>query len=60
MIVCGTADETLPANRAMHDRLTSLHIAHEYVELEGVAHEPLRSIRAMGSRLWKFVKDALR
>ena len=60
MIVCGTADETLPANRAMHDRLTSLHIAHEYVELEGVAHEPLRSIRAMGSRLWAFLANALR
>ena len=60
LLVCGTEDETLPANRAMHDRLTSLGIAHSYVELQGVAHEPVRSIRALGPQLWAFIEGALR
>jgi len=60
LLVCGTEDETLPANRAMHDRLTSLGIAHSYIELDGVAHEPMRTIRTLGPRLWAFVDEALR
>lgn len=59
-IVCGTEDETLPANRAMHERLDALGLAHQYVELDGVAHEPMRTIRTLGPRLWAFVDGALR
>ncbi len=60
LIVCGSADETLPANRAMHERLDALGLAHQYVELDGVAHEPMRTIRTLGPRLWAFVAEALR
>ncbi len=53
----GTADETLPANRAFHDHLQALGIAHEYVELADTAHEPMRTLRRLDDRLWRLLRD---
>ena len=53
----GTDDETLPANRAFHAHLQELGIAHEYHELADVAHDPRRTLQALGDRLWHFLRD---
>lgn len=59
LLAVGSADETLPANRALHEHLRDLGIAHEYVELDGIGHEPLRVFAGLGPRLWQFVRSAL-
>jgi len=55
--VIGTADETLPANRELHAHLQALGIVHDYVELEGLGHDPLRTLQRLGDRLWHFLRD---
>ncbi len=57
-LVIGTADETLPANRALHAHLDRLGIPHDYVELDGVPHDPLRTLDALGERFWAFHRAA--
>jgi len=54
----GDRDETLRDNRRFHEHLTELGIAHEFIELPGVAHNPLATIRALGDGMWSFHREA--
>ncbi|MBX3462193.1 MAG: hypothetical protein KF830_03405 [Planctomycetes bacterium] len=57
-LVVGSADATLPANRALHQHLEGLGIPHEYIELDGVPHDPLRTLEALGARFAAFHRAA--
>jgi poly(3-hydroxybutyrate) depolymerase len=59
LLAIGAADETLPANRALHDRLQQLQIRHDYHELAGVGHDAKATIAALGDRLWSFLRAGL-
>lgn len=50
----GGRDETLENNRAFHERLASLGIAHEWSVVPGVGHDPLGLISGLGERFWAF------
>lgn len=60
LLACGAADETLPANRGLHEHLDALGIPHAYLEPAGIGHEPVRMLQAIGQQLWRFLGDALR
>ncbi|MBM4061524.1 MAG: hypothetical protein FJ265_10590 [Planctomycetes bacterium] len=57
-VVIGGRDETLPANRELHGHLVELGIPHDYVELDGVRHDPLQLLAALGERFWQFHREA--
>jgi poly(3-hydroxybutyrate) depolymerase len=57
-VVVGSSDETLPANRELHGHLVELGIPHDYVELDGVRHDPLQLLEALGERFWQFHRGA--
>jgi enterochelin esterase-like enzyme len=56
--VIGTADTTLPANRAFHERMLALGLPHEYSEVPGVGHSVIALIDAQGDRFWAFHRAA--
>lgn len=58
-IAVGSRDETLPANRELHARLDELAIPHEYVEVPGVGHEPIRMFRADAAGRLAFLRTSL-
>ena len=57
LVACGAADETLPANRGMHERLDALGIPHVYLEPAGIGHEPVRLLQAVGPQVWRLFAD---
>jgi polyhydroxybutyrate depolymerase len=57
LLAIGTADETLPANRAFHAHLDALGIPHDYVELPDVAHDPMRTLQRLDDRLWSLLRE---
>ena len=57
-VVIGTADETYANNAAFHADLQRLGIPHEWIVLEGVKHNPMHTLRALGDRHWQFYRAA--
>lgn len=57
-MVIGTADETYANNAAFHAHLQGLGIPHEWIVLDGVDHDPLKTLRALGDRHWAFYREA--
>ncbi|MBX3385017.1 MAG: hypothetical protein KF768_00440 [Phycisphaeraceae bacterium] len=57
-IVIGDLDETYPANLDFHRHLESLNIPHTWKVLKGVAHDPMRSLEALGDENWSFYRAA--
>ncbi|MBM3873367.1 MAG: esterase family protein [Verrucomicrobia bacterium] len=57
-MVVGTADETYANNVAFHAHLQGLGIPHEWIVLDGVDHDPLKTLRALGDRHWAFYREA--
>lgn len=57
-VVIGRQDETYENNRAFHAYLTSLGIAHDWIVLPGVGHNPLAVLNALGERNWAFYRAA--
>lgn len=57
-IIIGDKDETLPANKAFHEHLTSLKIPHAWTVLPNVPHDPMRVLRALGDDNWAFYRAA--
>lgn len=55
----GGADPTLPANRDFHAHLDALGIAHQYLEVPGVAHSMPALLEAMGDDFFRFHADVL-
>ena len=54
--VCGDQDETFANNRAFHEHLEKLQIPHTWTVLEGVDHNPMRTIEALGDNNWSFYR----
>ncbi|MFN6108208.1 MAG: alpha/beta hydrolase-fold protein [Planctomycetaceae bacterium] len=54
--VCGDQDETYSNNRAFHEHLENLRIPHSWTVLEGVDHNPLKTIEALGDDNWSFYR----
>jgi len=55
----GDRDETFANNRAFHERMESLGVAHEWTVVPGLGHDPVGLIRALGDRFWSFHRSAL-
>ena len=55
----GDRDETFPNNRAFHERMQALGIAHEWTVVPGLGHDPVGMIRALGDGFWAFHRTAL-
>jgi hypothetical protein len=43
---------------AFHTHLQGLGIPHEWIVLDGVDHDPLKTLRALGDRHWAFYREA--
>ncbi len=56
-VMVGTEDLMLANNRLFHAHLNDLEIRHEYRELEGIGHQPLQSLMAVGSGNWAFYRE---
>ncbi|MFM8262182.1 MAG: alpha/beta hydrolase-fold protein [Pirellula sp.] len=54
--VCGDQDETFANNRAFHEHLDKLQIPHTWTVLEGVDHNPMKTIEALGDNNWSFYR----
>jgi poly(3-hydroxybutyrate) depolymerase len=54
--VCGDQDETFENNRAFHLWLEKLDIPHSWTVLEGVDHNPLKTLEALGDSNWDFYR----
>jgi enterochelin esterase-like enzyme len=59
-VAIGDRDNTFANNLAFHEHLRSLRIPHDWIVVEGVGHDPLRLLRALGDRHWAFYREAFR
>jgi poly(3-hydroxybutyrate) depolymerase len=57
-MVCGDQDETFSNNLAFHEHLEKLAIPHTWTVLEGIDHNPLRTLEALGDSNWQFYRQA--
>ncbi|MFN6130427.1 MAG: alpha/beta hydrolase-fold protein [Planctomycetota bacterium] len=57
-MVCGDQDETFSNNRAFHEHLEKLAIPHTWTVLEGIDHNPMRTLEALGDSNWQFYRQA--
>jgi poly(3-hydroxybutyrate) depolymerase len=57
-IVCGNQDETFSNNIAFHLYLEELAIPHAWTVLEGVDHNPSKTLEALGESNWEFYRMA--
>jgi enterochelin esterase-like enzyme len=57
-MVIGSRDETFANNQDFHEYLKSLGIPHEWIVLEGVGHDPMDTLNALGDRHWAFYRAA--
>jgi CubicO group peptidase (beta-lactamase class C family) len=58
-MVIGARDEMLENIRTFEDRLQSLRIPHEYVEVPGAGHDTMRVIEGLGDSFWAFHRAAV-
>jgi enterochelin esterase-like enzyme len=58
-IIIGTADSLLANNRLFRDRIASIQIPHEYLEINGIGHQPLPLISSIGPSNWAFYTAVL-
>lgn len=56
----GDLDETFANNRDFHKHLTALEIPHDWIVIEGVGHDPMNVLRALGDRHWAFYREAFK
>ena len=57
-MVCGDQDETFSNNLAFHEHLQKLTIPHTWTILEGIDHNPMRTLVALGDSNWQFYRQA--
>jgi poly(3-hydroxybutyrate) depolymerase len=57
-MVCGDQDETFNNNLAFHLHLQELTIPHTWTVLEGIDHNPMRTLEALGDSNWQFYRQA--
>jgi enterochelin esterase-like enzyme len=59
-IGCGSEDGLLALNRQLHTLLTELSLEHAFEIVPGVAHEPPRYFRELGTNVYTFHARSLR
>ncbi len=59
-VVCGDQDETFSNNRAFHEHLEKLSIPHTWTVLEGIDHNPMRTLEALGDSNWRFYNQVFK
>jgi poly(3-hydroxybutyrate) depolymerase len=57
-IAVGDRDGTFALNKDFHAHLETLKIPHEWTPLEGVEHDPMKTLEALGDRHWAFYRKA--
>lgn len=57
-VVIGDKDETFENNKAFHEHLERLKIAHIWTVLPGIEHDPMGVRSAMGDENWAFYRAA--
>lgn len=57
--VVGTEDSMIANNRELRDHLTVLGIPHQFIEVPGVAHNPLPTLSGAGTNNWAFYQEVL-
>ena len=57
-MVCGDQDETFNNNLAFHLHLQELAIPHTWTVLEGIDHNPMKTLEALGDSNWQFYRQA--
>jgi polyhydroxybutyrate depolymerase len=57
-MVCGDQDETFSNNLAFHLHLQELAIPHTWTVLEGIDHNPMKTLEALGDSNWQFYRQA--
>ena len=57
-VVCGDQDETFNNNLAFHQHLEMLAIPHAWIVLQGVDHNPLKTLDALGDANWTFYRQS--
>jgi hypothetical protein len=57
-IAVGDRDGTFALNKEFHEHLETLKIPHEWTPLEGVEHDPMKMLEALGDRHWAFCRKA--
>jgi len=57
-IAVGDRDGTFALNEEFHEHLEKLKIPHEWTPLEGVEHDPMKTLEALGDRQWAFYRKA--
>jgi enterochelin esterase-like enzyme len=57
-IVIGDRDNTFSNNRDFHEYLVGLGIPHDWIVVEGVGHDPMAILQALGERHWAFYREA--
>lgn len=58
-MVIGDQDNTFSNNRAFHEHLVRLRIPHDWIIVEGVGHDPIGILKALGDRHWEFYRRAI-
>lgn len=54
--VCGDQDETFANNQDFHLWMDKLEIPHTWTVLEGVDHNPMKTLEALGESNWDFYR----
>ena len=57
-MVIGSRDETFDNNLAFHEHLKALGIPHAWIVLDGVGHDPMATLNALGDQHWAFYRAA--
>lgn len=57
-VAVGDRDGTFALNEDFHEHLEKLKIPHEWTPLEGIEHDPMKTLEALGDRQWAFYRKA--
>ncbi|WP_372796640.1 alpha/beta hydrolase [Pontiella sp.] len=55
--VVGMRDGSLAGNRSFHDRLNTLNVPHDYIELPDVSHQTMQVLTGLGAENWEFYRS---
>lgn len=55
-IAVGERDGTFALNAEFHKHLTMLGVAHQWLPLKGVEHQPMQTMLALGEKQWEFMR----
>jgi enterochelin esterase-like enzyme len=57
-LVIGDRDNIFSNNQDFHEHLVGLGIPHDWIIVEGVGHDPMGILQALGDQHWAFYREA--